>query len=110
MKNCKPQTQIERARDAAQIMRDIEAAVCKDIKARQRKGVVKYGVTVANNSLTQREWLTHLYEELLDAAIYAKRQLVGNQQQKEPNEKQNKGKSMLRRRNNSNGAGNMDYL
>ena len=54
-------------------MKDIESAVCEDIKARQRKGVVKYGTTVADNPLSRQEWLEHLYQELLDAAIYTKR-------------------------------------
>lgn len=110
---CKPQTQIERARDAAQAKRkrklpDIEALVCCDILHRQdKKGIPKYGMTVAENPLSQREWLIHLYHELLDAAIYAKRQLV-EPKTKEQNEKQDKGKNLLRRRNDSNGAGNMD--
>ncbi len=52
---------------------DIEAAVCEDILARQRVGLAKYGVSVADNPLSQREWQRHLYEELLDSAIYLKR-------------------------------------
>lgn len=56
-------------------MDDTEFLVISDIKARQELGLKKYGTTVANNKLTKKEWLQHLYEELLDAAIYAKRQL-----------------------------------
>ena len=52
---------------------DTEAEVVKDILARQRRGVSKYGVTVANNPLPLQDWLQHQYEELLDAAIYCKR-------------------------------------
>lgn len=51
----------------------IEKQVCKDIAARQRKGVAKYGVTVANNPLVLKEWLQHAYEECLDQAVYLKR-------------------------------------
>jgi hypothetical protein len=51
----------------------IEAEVCSDIAERQRKGIEKYGVTVADNSLTHKEWLQHAYEEALDHAIYLKR-------------------------------------
>jgi hypothetical protein len=51
----------------------IEAAVCEDIAARQRAGIAKYGVTVADNPLTLQQWLTHAYEECLDQAIYLKR-------------------------------------
>lgn len=52
---------------------DIEFEVVRDIMDRQKRGVQKYGVTVANNPLSLREWLNHQYEELLDAAIYCKR-------------------------------------
>ena len=51
----------------------IEAQVCQDIATRQKAGIAKYGVTVAENPLKLREWYQHHYEELLDAAIYAKR-------------------------------------
>ncbi len=51
----------------------IEGEVCKDIADRQRRGIAKYGITVLENPLHFRAWLQHLYEELLDAAIYIKR-------------------------------------
>jgi DNA-binding transcriptional regulator YiaG len=51
----------------------IEAMVCADIAERQRKGIAKYGTTVERNPLELRAWLTHLYQELTDAAIYARR-------------------------------------
>lgn len=51
----------------------IEAVVCLDIALRQAKGIAKYGVTVANNTLTLREWLQHAYEETLDQAVYLRR-------------------------------------
>jgi hypothetical protein len=50
-----------------------EAAVCADIAKRQRRGIAKYGKTVMANDLPFLAWLTHFYEELLDAAIYTKR-------------------------------------
>lgn len=52
-----------------------EAEVCSDIARRQAHGVAKYGKTVAGNPLPPPAWLQHLYEELTDAAIYAKRLL-----------------------------------
>jgi len=55
-----------------------EAAVCQDLADRQKKGIAKYGHTVEGNPLSQREWLQHLYEELLDAAVYSKRLLTGD--------------------------------
>jgi hypothetical protein len=50
----------------------IEKLVCDDIAVRQQLGIVKYGVTVAENPLELIEWLQHQYEELLDAAIYCR--------------------------------------
>lgn len=57
------------------MIHDTEALVCVDIRYRQQMGVKKYGVTVAGNPLTQRQWLQHAYEECLDQAIYLKRLL-----------------------------------
>ena len=54
-------------------MRDTEQQVIQDILDRQRRGVLKYGTTIANNPLTLKQWLQHQYEELLDAAVYCKR-------------------------------------
>ena len=54
----------------------IEAEVCADITRRQQVGINKYGTTVAENRLSMREWLSHQYEELLDAAIYCKRAIA----------------------------------
>lgn len=51
----------------------IEAEVCSDIAIRQQKGLVKYGMTVADNPLTLKQWLQHAYEETLDKAVYLKR-------------------------------------
>ena len=50
-----------------------EANVCQDIALRQRAGIAKYGTTVADNPLSLIQWHQHLYEELLDAAIYQRR-------------------------------------
>lgn len=50
-----------------------EASVCHDIASRQRKGIEKYGTTVANNPLSLKQWLQHAYEETLDKAVYLKR-------------------------------------
>lgn len=52
-----------------------EARVCQDIAARQSLGIAKYGTTVEANPLPLRAWLEHHYQELLDAAIYARREL-----------------------------------
>jgi hypothetical protein len=57
------------------MIHDTEALVCVDIRYRQQMGIKKYGTTVADNKLTQRQWLQHAYEEALDMAIYLKRLL-----------------------------------
>ncbi len=50
-----------------------ELEVCRDIARRQRMGLVKYRVTVAENNLPLIAWLQHAYEESLDLSIYLKR-------------------------------------
>lgn len=50
-----------------------EAAVIADITRRQAHGLAKYGVSVADNPLTLRQWLQHAYEETLDNAVYLRR-------------------------------------
>ena len=50
-----------------------EAEVCDDIAGRQALGLNKYGVSVADNPLTLKQWLQHAYEETLDKAVYLKR-------------------------------------
>lgn len=51
----------------------IEAQVCRDIAARQKKGMQKYKMSVASNPAQLGKWLQHAYEETLDKAIYLKR-------------------------------------
>lgn len=58
-----------------------EAAVCLDIARRQEMGIKKYGTTVSQNPLTKAQWRQHLYEELLDAVIYLKREMQEDQRQ-----------------------------
>lgn len=50
-----------------------EAKVIALIAQRQQLGIAKYEMTVAQNPLDQRQWLQHLLEELLDAAVYTMR-------------------------------------
>ena len=51
----------------------IEAQVCADIAARQKKGIAKYGTTVEQNPANLAQWLQHAYEECLDQAVYLRR-------------------------------------
>jgi len=60
----------------------IEAKVCKDIAARQKKGLAKYGTTVADNPASLAQWLQHAYEECLDQAVYLRRAI--EEQKKAP--------------------------
>lgn len=61
---------------------DTESLVIADIRDRQEKGIAKYGVTVARNPLSLREWLQHSYEEKLDDLIYMKRAIQEMDRQK----------------------------
>ena len=54
-------------------MSKIEDEVCEEIQARAARGLNKYGVTMEREDLDIHEWLQHLLEELLDAAVYVKR-------------------------------------
>ena len=56
-------------------MSKIEDEVCRKIKARSDVGKKKYGVTMEEEVLSIREWLTHLQEELMDAAVYVEKLL-----------------------------------
>jgi hypothetical protein len=51
----------------------IEATVCKDIAARQKLGIAKYGVTVAES---KDDMLQHAYEEALDLAVYLRAEIA----------------------------------
>ena len=42
-------------------------------RSRSERGIEKYGVTLDKNELSNREWLQHLQEELMDAALYVEK-------------------------------------
>jgi uncharacterized Zn finger protein len=48
-------------------------SIIEDLEFREKKGLETYGTTVDRNDLTQEEWMQHLYEELLDSAVYLKK-------------------------------------
>tara|TARA_B100000886_G_C20280950_1_gene431148 strand:- start:35 stop:217 length:183 start_codon:yes stop_codon:yes gene_type:complete len=56
-------------------MSKIEDEVCRKIKARSDVGKKKYGVTMEEEVLSIQEWLKHLQEELMDAAVYVEKLL-----------------------------------
>lgn len=51
-------------------------SVCEDFRNRSAKGIIKYGTTLDREDLTSEQWLQHLLEELMDAVLYAKKQLL----------------------------------
>ena len=51
-------------------MSRIEDEVCTRIKARSAVGLAKYGVTMADETLTRKQWLVHLQKELMDSVVY----------------------------------------
>ena len=56
-------------------MSKIEDEVCKKIQARSDVGKKQYGVTMEEEVLSIRQWLVHLQEELMDAAVYVEKLL-----------------------------------
>jgi hypothetical protein len=52
---------------------DIYKEVISDLISREKMGRKKYGTTVDNANLSEKEWMQHAYEEALDFAIYLKR-------------------------------------
>lgn len=62
----------------------IEALVCADIAARQKLGIQKYGVSLAEAPHPPKYWIQHAYEEALDLSNYLKRLIVGLPDSDEP--------------------------
>ena len=54
---------------------DIYKEVITDLISREKIGRAKYGTTVDNANLSEKEWMQHAYEEALDFAIYLKRMM-----------------------------------
>lgn len=52
---------------------NITKEVVKDLVTRDTTGQKKYNTTMDREDLTPADWLQHMYEELLDAAIYTKK-------------------------------------
>lgn len=54
---------------------ECEDSVIEKIKTRREIGRKKYGVSMERTDLSHYQWLNHLQEELMDAAIYTERLL-----------------------------------
>ena len=44
--------------------------VVSQLRAREERGLSKYGVNTERTDLSTLEWLQHLQEELMDGAVY----------------------------------------
>lgn len=64
----------------------IVESVIEKLRSRSVRGLDKYGVGLDREDLSVVEWLTHLQEELLDAAGYLEKliQVMGGRKPKEP--------------------------
>ena len=51
----------------------ITEAVVAQLRTRAEKGKKKYGTTMERDDLTLMQWLQHLQEELMDAAVYVEK-------------------------------------
>lgn len=54
-------------------MSRVEEEVIAKIRQRAEVGKAKYGVTMEREDLGTLDWLQHLQEELMDAAVYVQR-------------------------------------
>ncbi len=52
---------------------EIVERVVSLFRSRSQRGIEKYGITLDKNELSNREWLQHLQEELMDAALYVEK-------------------------------------
>ena len=51
----------------------IVESVIDQFRTRAEKGKRKYGTTMERDDLTFAEWIQHLQEELMDAAVYVEK-------------------------------------
>ena len=51
-------------------MDSIVTSVIEQFKTRSKMGEKKYGVNMDREDLSQKEWITHMKEELMDAILY----------------------------------------
>ena len=58
-------------------------SVVNKFKQRSEAGIKKYGTTLDRNDLTEKEWFTHLQEELMDATLYVERILKALDERKQ---------------------------
>lgn len=66
-------------------MSKIEESVITKIRQRADIGKNKYGVTMERNDLNILQWLTHLQEELMDAAVYLEKVIQSDEYREDKN-------------------------
>ena len=49
--------------------------IISDLEKREAMGIEKYGTSVDDAMLTQKQWMQHAYEEALDFAVYLKKMM-----------------------------------
>jgi len=54
-------------------MSELLKKVINDLQDREARGIEKYGTTMDRTDLSTKDWQQHLYEELIDAALYCKK-------------------------------------
>ena len=52
--------------------KNVDAVIAR-LRQREARGMEKYGMTTERNDMAFLDWLTHLQDELLDAAVYIER-------------------------------------
>jgi hypothetical protein len=69
-----------KASAASEILAEIEGTtsetynqIIEDLVSREQLGIKKYGTTVDDANLTDKQWMQHAYEEALDFSVYLKR-------------------------------------
>lgn len=57
-------------------MDPIVEKVREDLLRRSELGIKKYGITLARDDLSLKDWLQHAYEEALDLSNYLKAAII----------------------------------
>ena len=56
--------------------KQVYAQVIKDLRAREKVGIKKYGISVDKAKLDAMQWMQRAYEESLDHAVYMKKLML----------------------------------
>ena len=84
-------------------MSEIEDTVCRKITARASFGEKKYGVSMADETLSRLQWLIHAQQEAMDLAVYLEKLIQEAERLRE------KMKTMLDDMNNASPEEDIEY-